>query len=283
MSLLLIDDQGEFWDGQSRRLREAFDSPYSGGEFSDYTVANLGFIAINSYGASCQVRLRPSVVTDASMRALRQWLARSQAERVVISWLGTQWSSELHRRGGRIQERLDQLVTGERSPAPGQFLARETRIEQLHPKSPLGVLMRQWPRLSLPNGQHTLMQILEATLGNRYVVVKPGESGKLLFQKFGGGLYAEYETWRNCAVGAPIEEQPDRNFGRWVSSAYQAALDKNAPQIDDVDAIVRWPHAGRARMRYKRIIVPLSSPSEGPLVLGGSLIDPSIDLRVGRR
>ena len=58
MSLLLIDDQGEIWDGQSRKLRQSFGSPYSGGEFSDYAVANLGFVALNVYGGSCQVRPR---------------------------------------------------------------------------------------------------------------------------------------------------------------------------------------------------------------------------------
>ena len=66
MALLLIDDQGHLWDGASRTLRASFDSPYSGGEFSDYAVTNLGFVAANAYGGSCQIRLRPNFVTDAA-------------------------------------------------------------------------------------------------------------------------------------------------------------------------------------------------------------------------
>jgi len=281
MSLLLIDDQGEVWDGMSRSLRRAFDSPFSGGEFSDYSVANLGFVAINRYGSSCQIRVRPSFVGEATLRSLQRWLTNTKSDRVVLTWLDTEWSSELYRGAEDAKKRLDQLVAHSRRPHVHAFLARQLGVSDLHPTSNLGTIMREWQTLSQPTGQRELMRLLEATLGNRYVIVKPNESGKLLFHEFGGGLYSDYETWRSCAIGAPIEEQPDRHFGRWVQTAYQESIDRNVPIIGNVDAIVRWPHAGRVRLRYKRIIVPMQSAGDGPTLLGGSLIDNAIDLRVG--
>ena len=284
MSLLLIDDQGEFWDGQSRKLRQAFDSPYSGGEFSDYAVANLGFVALNIYGASCQVRLRPTTISERTHRAVRDWLQRSRNERIVLTWLDDDWKNELLRAGPSSFQRLDELIAGATRAKPHDFLSRLLETEQIPADTPLGELVRQWPSISAQSGQHALMHLLNMALGNRYVVVKQDKAdGRFLFDQFGDGLFSDYETWRSCAVGAPMEEQPDRQFGRWVASAYSEALEKNRPQIVDVDAIVRWPHAGRARMRYKRVIVPL--PGTGPerMLLGGSLIENRIDLRVGLR
>ena len=146
MSLLLIDDQGEIWDGQSRKLRQSFDSPFSGGEFSDYAVANLGFVALNVYGASCQVRLRPAVVSDRTYRALQGWLERTRNERIVLTWLDSDWQNELQRAGPACQRRLEDLMASARRAMPNDFLSRLVLPEELSRNSPLVEIVRQWPK-----------------------------------------------------------------------------------------------------------------------------------------
>ena len=283
MSLLLIDDQGEIWDGQSRKLRQSFGSPYSGGEFSDYAVANLGFVALNVYGGSCQVRLRPTVVSDRSFRALHDWLNRTRNERVVLTWLDNEWQNELLRAGPSSLRRIEELMAGARRALPNDFLSRLVLPEELVANSPLTEIVQQWSSLSQQSGQQGLMKLLELALGDRYVKVKPDAgSGRIVFHEFGEGLYGDYDTWRMCAVGAPIEEQPDRSFGKWVASAYREALDMRQPRVEQVDAIVRWPHAGRMRLRYHRVIVPVETPSGNTLLVGGSIINHRIDLRARR-
>ena len=112
----------------------------------------------------------------------------------------------------------------------------------------------------------------------------PPEAPRLLFHEVGDALmFSAYETWRSCAIGAPIEEQPDRHFGRWVANTYMTAVDDVSPRIEDVDAIMRWPHAGRSRHRYKRVIFPFQASSEPKLLVGGTIVDDSIDLRIARR
>lgn len=282
MSLLLIDDQGEIWDGQSRRLREAFNSPYSGGEFAEYAVANLGFVALNVYGASCQVRFRPSIVADTTSRALMTWLGKSNNERLVLTWLDDDWSSELLRAGPTCVKRIEQLIAEKAHGKPIDFLTRLLTVDELHPGSPLGELVRNWSSLSTPSGHHALMRLLEITLGKRYAIVRQdASSGRMIFSELGDGLFSSYDTWRSCAIGAPMDEQPDRLYGRWVAAAYEQAFERNVPMISEVDAVVRWPHAGSSRMRYKRVIVPLAAASEARRLLGGSLLENRIDLRVG--
>ncbi len=282
MSLLLIDDQGEVWDGQSRKLRQSFDSPYSGGEFSDYAVANLGFVALNIYGASCQIRLRPSVVSERAYRTLVGWLERSHNERVVLTHLDCNWSNELLRAGQSIQRRLDDLMAGAHRAKPNDFLSRRLTAEDL-PAGPLRDILENWPSLGVPAGQQALMHLVGLALGQRHLMVKQGTGHeKLVFHSFGAELFSDYDTWRSCAVGAPIEEMPDRSYGRQVSPGYYDAMAENAPRVEEVDAIIRWPRDGRSRLRYKRLIVPLAGPADSPLLIGGSILDSRIDLRFGR-
>ena len=114
-------------------------------------------------------------------------------------------------------------------------------------------------------------------------MVKPeAGAGKLVFHSFGTDLFADYDTWRTCAVGAPMEEMPDRSYGRLVAPSYYETLAENAPRVEEVDAIIRWPRNGRSRLRYKRLIVPLKHQDGSPLLVGGSVLDHRVDLRIGR-
>jgi hypothetical protein len=282
MSLLLIDDQGEIWAGSSAALRRTFDSPYSGGDFVDYAVLNLGFVALNNFGSSCQVRIRPSMVTDGAYRALKMCLLKVKCERVVITAFDRDWSNELVRSGEVALNRLEQHLVKGRSPKARDFLVRPLTQSELPASTALGQLSRNWSELSRPSGQHELMRLLQVALGDRYVVVKTEPTnGKIVFHEFGQGLFSQYDTWRTCAVGAPVSEQPDRGYGRWIAETYGQAMSDQSIKVDQVDAIVRWPHAGRQRLRYKRLIVPVETQSAGKLLVGGSIIDNMVDLRVG--
>jgi hypothetical protein len=103
----------------------------------------------------------------------------------------------------------------------------------------------------------------------------------MVFREFGGGLFNHYEAWRANGVGVPLDELPDHNYGLWAAEAYRQAMAEGSPHIHDVDAIVKWPHVGRTRMRYRRVIVPIAAETEGDVMLGGSIIDNRIDLRIG--
>lgn len=284
MLLLLADDQGRIWRGDSRELRCAFDSPYSGGEFTEYAILNLGFVAINGFGSSFQIRLRPSRVAERACQALVAWLEKVACDRVVITSFDGTWTNQMVKPNG-VDDCIRSLVSHAQRSRQDDFLVKSVGLEQLDAKQPIGQLARDWRELTGSMDQRQLLRVLKDALGDRFVVVRrEPDRGRMLFQHIGEGLFQQYETWRNCAVGAPIEEQPDRQFGRFTSKTYNEVLASGAPRIDAVDAILRWPHAGRCRHRYKRVIVPLPvSGSASGLLVGGSIPDNSIDLRVGTR
>jgi hypothetical protein len=281
VALLLIDDQGQIWDGASRTLRASFDSPFSGGEFTDYAVTNLGFIAVNAYGGSCQIKLRPSFVAASATQSLLHWLGSSRIDRIVLSWLDKDWHHELLRTHETAVTRVRELITAASHTQPNDFLAHEVTAAQLPENTALGILLRYWERLSEPESRASLMDLMNKALGNRYVLIqKDASTSKMVFREFGGGLFKHYDAWRANGVGVPLENLPDKNYGLWASEAYQKALEDKMPRIHDIDAIVRWPHVGRTRMRYRRVIVPIASEGED-VTLGGSIIDNRIDLRIG--
>jgi len=284
MSLLLIDDQGEIWRGDSRQLRIAFDSPYSGGEFVEYAVKNLGFVAINVFGASCQARLRPGFVSERATKALLDWLTRSRLERMVISTFIGDWQSQLVRVAD-APARLSGLIDQASRAKPDDFLSSRLDLAAIANRPLLRDIVEAWPHIVGQYEYDALLALLRGIFEDRFVVVKmPAEAPHLLFHEVGNALlYSAYETWRSCAIGAPIEEQPDRHFGRWVASTYNAAASDIMPRIEAVDAIMRWPHAGRSRHRYKRVIFPFQVAGAPKFLVGGTIVDDAIDLRVVRR
>lgn len=284
MSLQLIDDQGQVWDGGSRQLRHAYDSPYSGGEFSDYAVVNLGFIATNVYGQSAQIRMRPSFTADSAFDALYRWLVSRHFDRVVLTWLDDGWHNEMLRSNKEALIRLDDLIEVGKRQRPDAFLSQHVTAPTPRDPKLMQQLFNEWPTISANLDETQMRRLLEPLLGPRYVVVKAERNTpKLVFSEFGGGIFANYDVWRSCAIGAPIQEQPDRLYGRWVADAYAKTLAQGGPRLDQVDAIVRWPHEGRLRMRYQRLIVPIKVTDTEVHLLGGSVVDDRIDLRVARR
>ena len=283
MSLLLIDDQGELWRGESRQLRAAFDSPHSGGEFVEYAVKNLGFVAINMYGSSCQVRLRPGFVGGRAIAGFRNWLQQIPVQRVVLTTFDKGWRDELIQ-PGRIAERLDSLLGATAAPGTDTFLSSPIPVAAFGQASPLGAIIENWTHLVSEYEADTLLRLLRSVFRDQYVIVKrQPEHDRLIFQEFGDKMYWRYETWRTCAIGAPIEEQPDRGFGRWVAESYREALADGTPRHDKVDAILHCPESGRIRRRYRRLIFPVATASAGELVVGGSFDDLSVDLRIPSR
>ena len=284
MSLQLIDDQGQVWDGSSRQLRHAYDSPYSGGEFSDYAVVNLGFIATNVYGHSAQIRLRPTFTADAAYDALYRWVLNRRFDRIVLTWLDNDWHNEMLRTNQAALIRLDDLIEEAKRQRPEDFLSTLISRDEVQRDAALKELLNKWSTATVDNRPESVGSAVNSILGNRYAIVQQDQSNnRLLYRELGDGLFTSYDTWRTCAVGAPMEEMPDRAYGRWVKGCYSTALTTMEPTVEKVDAIVHWPHSGRTRLRYQRLILPLSLSDGSRIVVGGSLVDDRVDLRFRRR
>jgi hypothetical protein len=281
VTCVLIDDQGDIWDGEALHVRRAFDSPHSDGEFTSYVVRNLGFVAADRYGTSCQVRLRPGLVSRKTVDTLRHWLTTQRFARIAICCFEKTWSFELVATASDALDRLDQILQRSRVTTPDQFLVRPMQSSRLGPESKLLALARDWGQLTRSGKRDLIWQRVREAVGDRFAVAKRDPStNRIVFDELGPGLYPRNPTWRARALGQPVEEQPDTIYGQWIETAYRTAIEVKRPRFDDVDAIVRWPETGRFRLRYHRIILPLALSASENYILGGSIVNDGIDLRI---
>ncbi len=284
-NLLLFDDLGKIWDGGSPQLRASFGAPQSHVEFSTYVVKNMGFVAVNLYGRSCEIRLRPRLVTPHSFASLRQWLQGRDFERVVTAHFDTDWVYGLHANLRVAVDKLDKVLSKANAPRPGDFLMRQLPKDEL-PRTTtmhraLHSLIENWPMLSQSVHRDGLSNIIKQSLQGRYHMMHeaPG-SQQLTFGEIGTGFVSYSEEWRMQSIGKSIIEHEDSSYGKWVASHCHAAVTAAQPMICDVDAIMTTPRLGRARLRYKRLFLPSQGMGGGTWLLTSSILDPTIDLRV---
>ena len=281
MHLLLIDDRGELWSETCNVIRTSFASAYADDGFSAYLVKNLGFIAIDIYGQSCQVRVRPALVSQETFEALIKWLAHNRYERLALGYFDNDWHLELHATPDLLAHRLLKLINVRQLARPKDFMAEYRGADALTDNPELRGLVENWHRLSSKLENEETSRLLKQITNGRYMIVRHSrDSGRFTITEFGTGYVAYTKNWSQEAKGIPLERQPDREYGRFAVDGYRRSLEANAPYVDDVDAIISTAKYGRYRVRYRRLIIPGARTEDGDdLLLSSSVLDERIDLR----
>lgn len=284
-NLLLFDDVGNMWDGGSPRLRKSFGSTASDDDFSTYVVKNMGFIALHGYGRSCEIRLRPQLVSAAAFNALSAWVKSHKVDRIVTAHYTDDWVYGLHANSETALAKIEAMLAASKQVKAGDFLMRALTKEEL-PRSTdmhraLHSLIENWPMLSQSIHHDGLRRLIQHSLQGRYHLIDAREGKhELVFREIGKGFISYSDEWMTRAIGQTIEDQDDSTYGQWVASVYRDALKSGRPVICDVDVITSTRKLGRARLRYKRVLLPSRSIASGTWLLNSSIMDPSIDLRI---
>jgi hypothetical protein len=283
MQTFLFDDKGEIWDAKSPSLAEALQASLSGDELSKYAVKNLGFVAATESDGSVRLRLRPAVVSPTALSALLYWLHDQTIERVLISCLDGEWSHELVRSCEEAMRTLLARVKFNADDRNGDFLSVLQPLHQLQRSSPLRAALDAWSATAGKYDPEVIRPSLQKALDDRFVLVEAsGGSPDLLIRDVGSGLTRLAEYWLSRARGLRVEDQPDYAYGKWVARLYQQALLRGEPLLEDVDAVVMWPNQPRQSYRYRRLVLPFKRRDGSTALLGTTLHDPAIDLRIKR-
>jgi len=282
MQLLLIDDQGDLWVDTASTLRASFAPDVPNDTCSNYVVKNLGFVAVDVFGRSCQVRVRPAMVSEASLQTLYAWLETNGFERVALGYFDSDWHLELHAGVGKLKNRLNLLVDGVRVQRPSHFVAEARSLDGLHAYPCLSALIANWSSLRAEPRRSQLIAAVKTLTGGRFTLLKvERDSDRLVIDDTGSGYLTYGSDWPKRARGAPFAKQPDRDYGSWLEETFAPALISDSPLVHDVDAIVSTPAFGRYRLRYKRLILPFERDGQRYL-LASSAIESGIDLRAAR-
>jgi hypothetical protein len=281
---ILFDDQGEMWDANSPHLAESLHASLYGEDLLKYVVRNLGFVAVTENSGSLRLRLRPSIVSQTALSGLLYWLHDQTIERVMISLLDGDWSHELVRTREGVVRRLLAHVKVNLEDRRGDFLNRPRPLHALERSSPLRGLLDAWADCNGKYDAERLRPVIEKAVNGRFVLVEASPSAPGLFIKdVGGGLTNTGKYWLSRSIGLRVEDQPDYAYGKWVAEPYRQVLNTGEPNLEDVDAVITWPGNPRRSYRYRRLVVPFNSAPDSTLLLGVTLVDPNIDLRVKPR
>jgi hypothetical protein len=281
MQTLLFDDRGELWDAKSRTLAESLQASLSGEDLLSYVVRNLGFIAIADNNGSLRLRLRPAVVSQMALGALLYWLHDRVVERALISFLDGEWTHELVASRDDAVRRLLARVKVNLEDRRGDFLNQPRPLHALQPSSPLRGLLEAWANCEGKYDSERLHPVIQKSVNGRFVLVEASPSSADLFIKdVGGGLGDFGKYWLSRTIGLRVEDQPDYAYGKWVAGPYRQVLSTGEPSLEDVDAVITWPQQPRISYRYRRLVVPFNGTRDSMLLLGVTLVDPNIDLRI---
>ncbi|HZT47042.1 MAG TPA: hypothetical protein VFA64_03645 [Hyphomicrobiaceae bacterium] len=281
MQTFLFDDMGDMWDAKSRSLAEALGASLSADQLAKYAVRNLGFIAASDNDGSISLRLRPAVVSQTALGALIYWLHDRPVERVLISCLDGEWSHELVSSRDETVRRLLSHAKVDMSDRQGDFLRRPRPLADLPHTSPLRALLEAWNQSGGRFDRERLNRVLDTALRKRFLLVEgSATSSHMLVKEIGTGFENTAVRWLSPIKGLRVEDQPDYAYGQWISSIYREAAAKSVPTLEDVDAVIRWPEHPRVSYRYQRLMVPFEASDDSTLVLGVTLPESTIDLRV---
>jgi hypothetical protein len=281
MRSVIFDDRGEVWDARGRGLAQDLNASVGGDELVEYTIRNLGFVAVKEMGGSLRISLRPAVVSPIAFSALLYWLHDRVVDRVLISFLDRDWSDEMLRSRQDAVKKLMARIDLGHGTREGDFLSRELPLESLPQSSPLRGVLDVWSQLAGRFDRKRLAPLLQRALKGRFVMVESTpENPSLVITDVGPGLTKPAEYWLARSIGNRVEDQPDYDYGKWVAGHYRKVVATGEPSLSDVDAVINWPQHARRSFRYKRLVVPFKSAKSSTMLLCASLADPGIRLRV---
>ncbi len=280
MKALVFDDLGRMWSSANMAFEEAFSVPKNQASVTKYAVKPLGFVAIDLFGQSAQIRCALPVVAEPALAAAFAWLRQRRFERIAIDYYDGDWKLAVARSSEAAIALLSELMANTpRCPSP-QLMLRRLHVSELQRVPSFARLHAEWQAGLAGLIPFDALNLAQRHLGDRYVVYELAGDGQLYFTQIGRGFNHFGSDWTATRRGLPITAQPDPVYAAWIAGHYREALDANAARFDDFDVFASNATGRRVRFRLKRIILPVIVAGRPPQLIGGSVIDERIDLRL---
>jgi hypothetical protein len=274
----IIDDQGRLWSNVQQTLALDLGLPASS-NVVDILVRRHGFVAVDRRSDRIAIRLSPSHVSPgAIVETLFLLLTAPQNPRVILDRFETEWRTTIYPTCRHAVQILKPMADIDSRHRRDDFRSRKISAQELKPTCPLALALAKWRDAATPPDDAA--DWVPASQRERIVAASPRGVGdeSLVIRHIGSGFGVFPTAWLKRAPGTPAEDLPDPHYGLAAIEAYKTALRTKEPVIEIVDAFVdlgggRWNHS-----RYRRIILPFAQEGR-KLVLGTSVVDPTIDLR----
>lgn len=276
----VFDDNGGIWSSTSTEFSATFATHGSGLSSGEYAVKALGFVVVDQFGSTAQVRLAPATVSARALLDAMDWLKGQRYDRISIAYCEDVWrydfASSIDDAAARITDKIGRSARAVLDPV----IWRKTDRADIAQSPALMAMFREWREVVGSGVLVDPVQFAHRHLQQRHVVARRrAANDAMVFDSIGTGFHYYGETWAQASLGQPLRSQPDPIYGAWVAESYDQAPYIGEPTVHDVDAVIR-PQKGRmARLRIRRVVLPLPGAGDEKLVIGGSFYDDAVDLR----
>lgn len=234
-----------------------------------FAVKNLGFVRFQILDQSViEIELHPCNVELPALLAVQQQILSSRVRLFRIRYFDTSWRSEISPSAEGTVSRLSELCTPAFAPPPSQrFVVEPLDYSSLlaDDANPLRLMAQKW-RMSFGQFSPGIISFaIEHQLLSRLMIfgVKPRRTDPV-FRFIGDGFNWLATDYQFNGIGEKIENQPDKEFGEWVTEFYKAVARTSQPRYDHVTAVIEtWPgHPKPYLTCYERLLLPWKTSSD---------------------
>ena len=246
-----------------------------------FAVRNLGYIKFQSLGDSViEIELHPRNVELPALLAVQQQILTSRVTLFRIKHYDASWHSEITSSAERAISRLSELCSPDVAPPPTERFSVELRDYSdllRNDASPLRPLAQKW-RMSFGHFDPSVISfaISHQLLTGLMVVGVDPRDGDPIFRFIGDAHNWLGRSYHVAAIGEKVENQPDKEFGGWVSEFYKTVATSNHPRYDLVTASVQYQEeSGKPRrvVRYERLLLPWKTSTDEVFVTLSKLVE----------
>ena len=235
-----------------------------------FAVKNLGFIKFQVIQHSIvEIELNPRNVELPSLLTVQEQLLSSKVKLFRIKYYEKTWQSEISSSAESTIERLSLLCAPTFTPVPtDRFLVEPQDYRGLFDDKdcPFRPLAQKWRMSFGVFGPNVISLAVNHRLFSRMMVigVKPRE-GDPVFRFIGDAHRWLGRNFYASSIGDKVQDQPDKEYGEWVSEFYKSVATTRQPRFDLVTASLQFenePGASRRVISYERVMLPWKTPSD---------------------
>jgi hypothetical protein len=285
---MLVTPEGKWVFPNTAEFFEAVGDPAPDYDAVAFAVKNLGFIKWQMIEQSIiEIELHPRSVGLAALLSAQQQLLVAPVRLFRIRYFETAWESEISASLEHTIRRLSELCAPVFTPvATERYTSEPMDLSTLFEDGDhqFRVLAQKW-RVSFGNFDPSVITIAaqQQLLPRMAVVgVKPSRR-EPVFRFIGYGHKWVGQNYHMMGVGEKVANQPDKEYGEWVSGFYNLVAASGQPRYDVVTAQLRYEdeqNRPRRSVRYERLLLPWKTPSDEVFV---TLCSATIDSSAGAR
>jgi hypothetical protein len=268
---MLVTAEGEWVLEDSAEFRTALGDPDPDYDSASFAIKNLGFIKFQMLDSSIiEIELHPRNVELPALLAVQQQLLSSQVKLFRIKYFDVSWQSEILCSTELAVSRLAELCSPKFAPpTKDKFLVEPQDYSKLFEsdEGPLQLMAQKW-RMSFGHFDPTVISFaIKQDLLSRMIIVGVRPRGPDPIFRFIGDGHTNWldSSYHLHAIGNKVENQPDKDYGIWVSQFYKGVASTGQPRYDYVTAAIERP-PGTFTTRYERLLLPWKTPSDEVLV-----------------